>query len=138
MSVDLNSCNIDTVNNLDDQIIPIGGEASKVNNEDISQSIKSRDANTYYDTQPSFNHGTINKNLNIENILNQFEELTVKSQDLQARCCKPINVTSPNNLTKPDFPDITDVDDEIVWKKGTVLITGNSILSGLRERTGSK
>ena len=138
MSVDLNSCNIDTVNNLDDQIIPIGGEASKVNNEDISQSIKSRDANTYYDTQPSFNHGTINKNLNIENILNQFKELIVKSQDLQASCCKSINVTSPNNLTKPDFPDITDADDEIVGKKRTVLITGNSILSGLRESKMSK
>ena len=83
-------------------------------------------------------HGTINKNLNIENILNQFKELIVKSQDLQASCCKSINVTSPNNLTKPDFPDITDVDDEIVWKKGTVLITGNSILSGLRESKMSK
>ena len=83
-------------------------------------------------------HGTINKNLNIENILNQFKELIVKSQDLQANCCKSINVTSPNNLTKPDFPDITDVDDEIVWKKGTVLITGNSILSGLRESKMSK
>ena len=78
-------------------------------------------------------HGTINKNSNIENILNQFKELIVKSQDLQANCCKSINVTSPNNLTKPDFPDITDADDEIVGKKRTVLITGNSILSGLRE-----
>ena len=82
LSVDLNSCNIDTVNNLDDQIIPVCGEASKVNNEDISQRIKTCDANTQSDTQTLFNHGTIKNNLNIEDILNQFKELIVKAQDL--------------------------------------------------------
>ena len=81
---DLNSCNINNVNNLDDQIIPVCGEASKVNNEDISQSIKTRDANTQSDTQTSFNHGTIRKSSNIENILNQFRELIGRDQDLQA------------------------------------------------------
>ena len=46
LSVDLNSFNIDTWNNLDDQIIPVCEEASKVNSENISQSIKTRGANT--------------------------------------------------------------------------------------------
>ena len=77
LPVDLNSCNIDNINNLDDQIIPVCEEATKVNNEDISQSIKTLDANTQ-----SFDHGTIRNNLNIENIINQFKELTVKAQDL--------------------------------------------------------
>ena len=89
-------------------------------------------------TQSSFNHGTVKNNLNIENILNQFKELIVKVQYLQASYCKSTNVTSPNNLTKLGFPDITDVDDETVWKKGTTLITGDSILSGLRESKMSK
>ena len=133
LSVDLNSCNIDNLNNLDDQIIPVRGEVSQRNNEDISQSIKTRDANTQSDTQTLFNHGTTKNNLNIENILNQFKKLMVKAQDLQASYCKSVNVTLPNNLTKPGFPDITDVDDGTVWKNGTTLITGDSILSGLRE-----
>ena len=127
MSVDLNSCNIDTANNFNDQIIPVCGEASKVNNEDIFQSIKIRDANIQSDTQSLFNHGIINNNLNIKNILNQFKELIVKAQDLQASCCKSINVASPNNLLKTGFPDITDVDDETVWKKGIVLNTGEGM-----------
>ena len=50
-----------------------------INNEDISRSIKTRDANTQSDTQPSFNHGTINNNLNLENILNQFNELEARN-----------------------------------------------------------
>ena len=53
LSVDLNSCNIDNVNNLDNQIIPVC-EASRVNNKDISDSIKTRDANTQSNNQPSF------------------------------------------------------------------------------------
>ena len=57
----------------------------------------------------------------------------LQDQDLQASCHKFVNVTSPNNLTKSGFPDIADVDDETVWKKGTVLVTGNSITPSLRE-----
>ena len=38
-------------------------EASRVNNVDVSESIKTFDANTQSDTQPSFNHGIINNNL---------------------------------------------------------------------------
>ena len=64
----------------------------KVNNAD-SQSIKARDVNTLSHTQTSFNHATIKNNLNIENILNQFKELIVKAQDLQASYCKSINDT---------------------------------------------
>ena len=64
--------------------------------------------------------------------------MIVKAQDLQASYCKSINVTSPNNITKPGFPDITDVDDETVWKKRKILITGDSILSGVRESKMSK
>ena len=64
--------------------------------------------------------------------------MIVKAQDLHVSYCKSINVTSPNNLTEPGFPDITDVDDETVWKKGTVLITADSILSGLWESKISK
>ena len=64
--------------------------------------------------------------------------MIVKAQALQASYCKSINVTSPNNLTKPGFPDITDVDDETVWKKRKILITGDSILSGVRESKMSK
>ena len=93
MAVDQNSFNIDTINNLDDQIIPVCGEASKVNNEDISQSIKTCDSNTQSDKQPSFKHGTISSILSIENILNQFKELIVKTQDLQASYSKSINLT---------------------------------------------
>ena len=62
LSVDLNSCNIDTLNNSDNQIIPVCKEASKVNNEAISESINTRDANTQPDAQLSFDHGTINNN----------------------------------------------------------------------------
>ena len=47
-------------------------------------------------------------------------------------------VTSPNKLTKPGFPDLTEIDDEIVWKNGTVLVTGDSILSGLSKIKMSK
>ena len=74
---------IDIVNNLDDENITMCEEVSEVNNADISQSIKIRDANTQSDTQTSFNHGTTNNNLNIENMLNLFKELIVKVQDLQ-------------------------------------------------------
>ena len=70
--------------------------------------------------------------------VDQYKELILKAQDLQASYCKFLNVTSPNNLIKPGFPDITDVDDETVWKKGTVIVTGDSILSGLREKKMSK
>ena len=130
MSVDLNSCNIDNVNNLDDQIIHACEEAIKVNNEDVSESIRTPDAIT----QSLLNHGIINHNLNVENILNHFKESIVKAQDLQVSYCKFINVTLPNNLTKPGFPGITHMDDETVWKKGTFLATGSlSALSVLRE-----
>ena len=64
--------------------------------------------------------------------------MIVKAQDLQASYCKFINVTLPNNLTKPGFPDIADLDDETVWEKGTVLVTGESVLPGLRESKMSK
>ena len=137
LSVDLNSCNIDTVNNLDDQITPVSKEASNLLYH-ISQSIKTCDANTQSDTQTSFNHDTINDNLKIETFINQFKELTVKAQDLQISYCKFINVISPNSLTKVGFPDITDVDDETVWEKGTILLISNSIISGLRESKMSK
>ena len=99
----------------------------------IFQSIKTRDAITQSNTQPSFNHVIINNNLNVETIFNQFKKLIVNVQDLQASYHKFVKVTSPNNLTKPGFPDIADVDDETVWKKGTVLVTGNSITPSLRE-----
>ena len=108
-------------------------EARKVDNGDVSKSIKTRDGNTQSDTEPSFNHGIINNNLNAETILNHFMEMIVKAQDLQASYFKFINVTSPNNLTKPGFPDIIDVDDKTVWKKRTVLVTGNSILFIMRK-----
>ena len=36
LPADLSNCNIDTVNNLDDQIIQVWEEASKINNKDIS------------------------------------------------------------------------------------------------------
>ena len=103
MPVDLNSCNINTLNNLDDQIISVCEEASKVNGEDISESTKTHDANTQPDTQLSFNHDIIINNLNAETILNQFKELIVKTQVLQASHCKFINDVSPNNLTKLFF-----------------------------------
>ena len=45
---DLSSSNIDIVNNLDNQIIPMCEEASTVNNEDVFDSIKTRDVNTWY------------------------------------------------------------------------------------------
>ena len=48
LSVDLSSSNIDIVNNLDNQIISMCEEASTVNNEDVSDSIKTRDVNTWY------------------------------------------------------------------------------------------
>ena len=84
MSLDLDICHIDTVNNLDNQIILVCGEASKVNNEDVWVSIKTRDTSTQSDTRPSFNHGIINDNFNVETILDHFKELIVKAQDLQA------------------------------------------------------
>ena len=59
--------------------------------------------------------------------------MIVNVQDLQASYHKFVKVTSPNNLTKPGFPDITDVDDETVWKKVPVLVPGNSITPSLRE-----
>ena len=64
--------------------------------------------------------------------------MIVKAQDLQASYCKFTNVTSPNNATKPSFPDIADVDDEAVLEKGTFLVTGDWILTGLRESKMSK
>ena len=70
--VDLNSSNIDTVHNLDNPIIPVCKEASNVNNEDVSHSIKTRDANTQSDTRSSFNHGIDNNNINVETVLDQF------------------------------------------------------------------
>ena len=112
----LNSCNIDAVNNSDDQIIPVCKETSKVNNkdedEDVSESIKTRDTNKQSDTQPLFNHVIISNNLNVETILNQFKELIVKPQDIQSSYCKFINVASPNILTKPGFPNISEVNKE--------------------------
>ena len=70
------------LNNSDDQIIPECKETSKVNNkdedEDVSESIKTRDTNKQSDTQPLFNHVIISNNLNVETILNQFKELIVK------------------------------------------------------------
>ena len=108
-------------------------EARKVDNGDVSKGIKTRDSNAQSGTEPSFNHSIINNNLNAETIINQFMEMIVKAQDLQASYFKFINVTSPNNLTKPGFPDITDVDDKTVWKKRTVLVTGNSILFSMRK-----
>ena len=82
MFVDLNSCNIDIVNDLDDQIISVCQKASKVNNKYISDSIKTRDPNTQCDTMSSFNRGVISNNSNVETIFNKFEELIVNTQDL--------------------------------------------------------
>ena len=113
-------------------------EASKVKNEDVSYSIKTRDANTKSNAQPSFNHGVINNNLNVETIFNQFKKLIVKAQDVQASFYKFINITSHKDLTMPGFLDITDVHNETVGKKGTVLLTGDSILSGWRQSKMSK
>ena len=55
--LNITSKNKNTKNNIDTV------EASRVNNVDVSESIKSFDANTQSDTQPSFNHGIINNNL---------------------------------------------------------------------------
>ena len=66
----------------------------------------------YYDT-----NDLINNNLNLETILDQFKGLIVKVQDQQASYCKFIKITLPNNLTKPGFPDITDLDDKMFEKR---------------------
>lgn len=124
---------MDTINDLDDQIIRACNGGIKNNNKDVPASIKTRYVNIQSGTQPLFNHGIINNNLNLENILNHFKESIVKVKDLQASYCQLINVTSTNNLTKPGFPDITNVDDETVLKKVAVLVTGESILCLLSE-----
>ena len=85
---------------------------------------------TKSNTQPSFNHGIINNNLNVETIFNQFKKLIVKAQDVQASFYKFINITSHKDLTMPGFLHIIDVHNETVGKKGTVLLIGDSILSG--------
>ena len=99
----------------------------KVNNEDVSYSIKTQSKSN---TQPSFNHGIINNNLNVETTFNQFKKLIVKAQDVQATFYKFINIASHKDLTIPGFLHITDVHNETVGKKGKVLLTGHSILSG--------
>ena len=68
LSVDLNSCNIDTVNNLDSNSSKKkirSKEASK----DVSDSIKTRDVNTQIYRQSTFNHGIVNNNLNVDTIV---------------------------------------------------------------------
>ena len=99
----------------------------KENNEDVSYSIKTQSKSN---TQPSFNHGIINNNLNVETTFNQFKKLIVKAQDVQATFYKFINIASHKDLTIPGFLQITDVHNETVRKKGKVLLTGDSILSG--------
>ena len=64
--------------------------------------------------------------------------MKVKAQDQQASSCKFINVASPDNLTKPGFPDIAHADDKTLLKKRAALGTDNSILSGLTGSNMSK
>ena len=55
--LNITSKNKNTKNNIDTV------EASRVNSVDVSESIKTFDANMQSDTKPSFDHGIINNNL---------------------------------------------------------------------------
>ena len=70
----------------------------------------------------------------LENVIQEFKTLIANVEDFQNKKMRTRYISVPENALENKLPNwFTSISDSEVWKKGTVLIVGDSIVSGLRE-----
>ena len=73
----------------------------------------------------------------MENVIQEFKTLTANVEDFQNKNRENFdtnNICVPEHSLENKLPNwFTSISDSEVWKKGTVLIVGDSVVSGLRE-----
>ena len=73
----------------------------------------------------------------MENVIQEFKTLIVNVEDFQNKNRENFdtnNICVPEHSPENKLPNwFTSISDSEVWKKGTVLIVGDSVVSGLRE-----
>ena len=142
----VNTANSESFNTINDEFLDENKSPSQLNEHEVNANITCIDfivncstKNTdhvFSNTDNTSNKEVLSESY-LENVIQEFETLIANVEDFENKNRKKFDT---NNICVPEYalenklPNwFTSISDSEVWKKGTVLIVGDSVASGLKE-----